>query len=226
VKTKVMLAVLAAAAAVPASAAAHVTIAPGEAPADDYQYVQFSVGHGCDESPTTRLRIQIPENVPSATPQIVPGWEVTTKTGPKEEFELHGETITEGPSELIWTAKDEPLPDGRLQLFGASLRLPAQPGETIYFPAIQECEQGKTRWIQIPAEGQSPDDLEEPAPALVLTDAEGGGHGGDAEPAEAETEAKADDPDSGSDGLAIAGLVVGGLGLLTGGAALARTRRG
>lgn len=218
-KTKVMLATLAVAAAVPAAAAAHVTIAPAEAPADDYQYVQFSVGHGCDGSPTTRLRIRIPENVPSATPQVVPGWEVTTKTGPKDEFELHGETITEGPSELVWTATDEPLPDDRLQLFGASLRLPAQPGETIYFPAIQECERGKTRWIQIPAEGQSPDDLEEPAPALTLIAAQGG-HG--AEAAKAGTD---DADDSGSDGLAVAAVIVGGLGLLTGGAALVRARR-
>lgn len=214
-RTKLTLAALAAAAIVPASAGAHITVAPAEATADDYAYLQFSVPHGCEGSPTTRLRVQFPENVPSVTPRVHPGWSLETKTGPKDEFDLHGETITEGVKEVIWTAEDAPLPDHYLDVFGASVRLPAEPGETIYFPAIQECAKGETRWIQIPAEGQSPDELDEPAPPLTLTEPD----------APAVDSASDDEGSSDSDGLAVAGIVLGGLGLLSGGTALARSRR-
>jgi uncharacterized protein YcnI len=210
--------------ALPASAAAHVTVAPAESPSDGYATLQFSVPHGCDGSPTRRLRVQIPENVPSVTPQVHPGWSVETKTGPKEEVELHGETISEGVSEIIWTAEDEPLPDGLLDIFGASVKLPAGEGEPVYFPTVQECEKGKTSWIEIPAEGQSAEELEEPAPAVTLTAAEGE-HGEEAVPEEEAQAGEPSEPDESSDGLAIAGIVVGGLGLLTGGTALARSRR-
>jgi uncharacterized protein YcnI len=44
-----------------------------------------------------------------------------------------------------------------------------EPGTTIWFPIVQECEQGVNRWIEIPAEGKSADDYEEPAPGVTLT---------------------------------------------------------
>lgn len=50
-----------------------------------------------------------------------------------------------------------------------SLRLPDTPGETLYFPAVQECEQGAERWIEVPADGRSEDDLDHPAPRILLT---------------------------------------------------------
>jgi uncharacterized protein YcnI len=205
--------------AIPAAAAAHVTVSPEELPADGYANLEFSVPHGCDGSATRRLRVQIPESVPSATPQVHPGWSIETKTGPKQEVELHGETITEGVSEIIWTAEDAPLPDQYLDVFGASVRLPAGEGETVYFPAVQECEKGETGWIEIPAEGESSEELEEPAPAVTLTAAE------EEEASAAAADAASEPEDSDSNGLAIVGLVVGGLGLATGGTALARSRR-
>jgi uncharacterized protein YcnI len=42
-------------------------------------------------------------------------------------------------------------------------------GQMLYFPVVQECEGGAVeRWIQIPAAGQSEDDLETPAPGVKL----------------------------------------------------------
>jgi uncharacterized protein YcnI len=220
-----------AALAVPTAAHGHVFIEQTEAPADGFPILEFVVPHGCDGSPTTSLTVQFPESVPSVTPEAVPGWEVSTEEGPKDEVELFGETVTEGISEVTWTAQGEPLADDQLLRFGAEAKLPATEGETVYFPAIQRCEQGETRWIQIPAEGETEEDLDEPAPAVTLAAAEGSHGGGD--DAEAEEEASAGDEtaadgsedDGGSDGLAIAGLVVGGLGLATGGTALMRSRR-
>src|SRR5690606_33630364 len=65
--------------AVPAMAAAHVTAAPTEAPADSYAHLDFSVPHGCEGSPPTRIAVQIPESVPSVTPQRNPFWDLKVK---------------------------------------------------------------------------------------------------------------------------------------------------
>lgn len=214
-----------------APAAAHVTIDPAEAPADGYATLQVQVPHGCDGSPTKAIRVQIPESVPSVTPQVHPGWDLATKEGPKDPVDLHGETVTRGVSEVVWTAADAgPLPDERLDLFGMSVKLPAgKVGDPVYFPTVQQCVKGKTGWIQIPQAGESEDDLESPAPAVVLT-AGAGEHGTAAAAAgdemlAAATTGASDGDDGPSTGLVIAALVLGGLGLLTGLAALIVGRR-
>lgn len=228
----VALAAVAAALALAAPASAHVGVSPSEAPADDYAKLDFSVPHGCDGSPTTELRIKIPRSVPSVTPQVHPGWDLSTRQGPKDPVELHGEKVTRGVSEIVWTVADaEPLPDGLLDIFGASVRLPAgEPGDVLHFPAIQRCADGVTRWIQVPVAGESAHDLDEPAPAVTLTSGAAHSAGDDAATEEVDVEpassavAAADD-DGASTGLAIAALALGTLGLLAGLAALWRGRR-
>lgn len=199
------------------SAAAHVTASPEEAEAGGYARLEFGVPHGCEGSPTIRVRVQIPDTVPSVTPQRNPLWSLSTKEGSKQPTEAHGETITKGISEVIWTAR-QPLPDHELDVLGMSVLLPDAPGEAIYFPTIQECDRGEERWIQVPAEGESAEELESPAPQVVLTAADG--HG-----SEASMQVDAGDDDGAPAWLAIAALVVGALGLVVGAAALARTRR-
>jgi uncharacterized protein YcnI len=220
------------------TAGAHITANPGEAPSDSYATLDFSVGHGCEDSPTTEVRIQVPPSVPSVTPAMHPLWDVATKEGKKDKVELHGETITRGASEVTFTAK-KPLPADRLDLLTMSVKLPAgEEGESVYFPTIQTCEKGQTRWIQIPAEGESGDELEDPAPAVVLTAAEGG-HGGAAAPPEDEAAQSSAQPAANvqaasvgneDDGapmwLAITALAVGALGLLAGVGGWMAGRRG
>ena len=206
------------------TAGAHITANPGEAPSDGYATLDFSVGHGCEESPTTEVRIQVPPSVPTVTPAVHPLWDLATKQGKKDKVELHGETITRGVSEVIYTAT-QPLPPDRLDLLTMSVKLPAgEEGESVYFPTLQSCEKGRNRWIQIPAEGESADELESPAPAVVLTAAEGG-HGGaassdeesSAQPAASVQAASVSSDDDGAPmWLAITALAVGALGLLAG----------
>jgi periplasmic copper chaperone A len=220
--------------ALAAAASAHVTANPGEAPSDGYATVGFEVPHGCEESPTTQVRIKIPPSVPSVTPGVHPLWDVATKEGKKDKVELHGEAITRGVSEVTYTAK-QPHPPDRLDTLELSLKFPAgEEGESVYFPTIQKCAKGQTRWIQIPAEGESPDELEEPAPAVVLTAAEGQGGGGAASDDEAETQpaanvqtagASVDDDEGAPVWLAVVALGVGGLGLVAGIAGLVAGRR-
>jgi uncharacterized protein YcnI len=212
-------------------ALAHVTANPAEAPTDSFAMIAFRVPHGCDESPTTSLTIQIPPGVTSVAPQAVPGWEVSVVEGPlAEPVESHGETITEGVTEVTWTGG--PLDPHQFTDFGLSMKLPNAEGETLHFPAVQTCEEGETRWIQLPVEGEP--EPEEPAPALLLTAATGG-HGsaagatadGTAVADGAAAAAAADDGDGMSDELAL-GLGAGGLaaGLVALGAvAMRRPRR-
>jgi periplasmic copper chaperone A len=216
-------------------AAAHITTNPSEAPSDGYATVSFQIPHGCEESPTTQFSVQIPPSVASATPAISPNWTIKTKEGKKDPVELHGEKITSGISEVTYTAKT-PLPADRLDFVYMSLKMPAgKPGESIYFPTVQKCEQGETRWIQIPAEGESEDDLESPAPAVVLTAADGG-HGGAAaeeKPAanmqqasdDVDTAGASVDDDSAPAWVTIVALVLGALGLVAGVAGLTAARR-
>ena len=232
---KVSLAAAAAAIAGPAlligTAGAHVTPQDGEGPSDGYFTTAFKVGHGCDGSPTTKVAIKMAEGVTSVAPQPVPGWTLTTTTRQVDPpIELHGTQITETTDEVIW--EGGPLPDHELQMFWISMKLPAgEAGTALEFPVVQTCETGESAWIEPTVEGE--EEPEKPAPIITLT-APDGGHG-----AEATTTTVADDgdasgeeasadssDDSGSgNGLGIAGIVLGALGLLTGGAALARSSK-
>jgi len=95
---------------------------------------------------------------------------------------------------------------------------------------IQKCQGGtQTAWIQSTPEGG--EEPEHPAPFVSLTAPEGehGEHAEDdemtedAEHAEA-TSASGEDSDDSGNGLSIAALIVGVLGLATGGTALVKVR--
>lgn len=208
-----------AALALPAAAGAHVTVSPTETPAQGYAMLDFTVPHGCDGAATTRVTIQMPPQVISATPEEVPGWKIKTKEGKlPEPAEQHGETVTEGVREVSWTGG--PLPDAHLQRFGLSVALAGEAGEEVPFKAIQDCVGGgETAWVQLASGDEEP---EHPAPTVTLTAADDG-HGAD-EAAAAEHAAAGSDDDSGK-GIAIAALIVGAVGVVLGAFALVRTRR-
>jgi uncharacterized protein YcnI len=56
-------------------------------------------------------------------------------------------------------------------VFSSFLTTGLKPNTTLYFPVVQECEQGVSRWIDIPAEGQGGhgEGSKSPAPGLKLT---------------------------------------------------------
>lgn len=216
------------------TAGAHVTANPAEGPSDGYATVDFQVPHGCEEAPTTQVTIQIPPSVPQVTPGRHPLWNLSTKEGKKDPVELHGEKVTRGISEVTYTAK-QPLPAHVLDSLPMSIKLPAgEEGESVYFPTVQKCTEGQTRWIQIPAEGESADELEEPAPAVVLTAAEGHGGAAKEDEAAADTQPAAnvqaaavggEDDEGAPVWLAVVALAIGALGLLAGIGGLMASRR-
>lgn len=212
------------------AASAHVTVTPNTTAAGDYAVLTFSVGHGCEGSPTTKLAIQMPEEIPQVTPTVNPGWDVekVSKELAEPITDAHGNEITERVAEVVYTAKT-PLQDGYRDTVELSVQLPDAAGETLAFPVVQTCQQGETGWTETAAEGQDPEQLESPAPVLTVTEGSGADDHGTAEEkpeddatAPAAEDGTQDDDDNG-DGLAIGGLVAGVAGLALGGLAFARS---
>lgn len=152
-------------------ASAHATLQTQEAPAESTYKGVMRIGQGCGEEPTLKVRIQIPEGVIAVKPMPKPGWTLEIVKGAyAKTYDYYGTPLREGVKELIWTGElsndyyDEFVFRGRLT---ADLAV----GSTVYFPTVQECANGAERWIEIPAEGQNPDDLEGPAPGVKLIEA-------------------------------------------------------
>ncbi|QKW13820.1 YcnI family protein [Verrucosispora sp. NA02020] len=205
-------------------AAAHVTISPSVTTAGSYAVLTMGVPHGCDGSATTKVSIQIPEQIVTVTPTVNPNWtveKVMADLNPPVK-DSHGNEVTQRVAEVVYTART-PLPDDLRDTFELSVKLPDAAGETLTFPSVQTCEQGETPWVQLPAEGQNADELEYPAPKFVLTaQADGDADDASVQPvAQTSTESS----DGGTGAVGWIALVLGALGLLAGGLALVRTRR-
>lgn len=149
------------------SAFAHITLETAEAPANGYYKAILRVPHGCAGAATTGLRVQIPEGVQEAKPMPKPGWNLAIKRAKlAKPYTSEGTTVTEGVVEIDWSGGS--LPDDEYDEFVFRVKLPDTAGKTINFPTIQVCGGTETKWIEIPAEGQDDDSLENPAPGVKL----------------------------------------------------------
>lgn len=210
--------------AAPLAASAHVSVTPTSTAAGSYTVLSFAVGHGCDGSPTTSLSFEIPESINAVTPTINPNWDVTKTMAPlaKPITDSHGEQLAERVGAVVYTAKT-PLADGYRDTVSFQVQLPADAeGKTLVFPVTQTCEVGQTNWTDVAKDGQDEEDLEAPAPTVLVTAAEAAGdhHGGAATDDDGDgdhTEAAA--ASTGTTDvlgrvLGIAGLVVGAAGVV------------
>ncbi|GAA1855720.1 YcnI family protein [Myceligenerans crystallogenes] len=211
------------------AASAHVTVTPSGTAAGSYALLTFAVPHGCEGSGTTKVSIQMPEQIIAVTPSVNPSWDVENvmEELPEPVEDGHGGEYTERVAEVVYTAHD-PLPDGLRDAFELSLKLPETEGETLAFPVVQECEEGETAWVQPTQEGAA--EPEYPAPYFALTAAEGGAHGTVAEPAGQEVAdeasgAAAASTTAGSPALTWIALALGAAGFLLGLVAFLKTRR-
>jgi len=212
---------LALAVAVPLAASAHVHVAPEEAAAGATTRLSFSFSHGCDDSPTTALVIDIPDGVATATPVLDGAWTID------REFRADGTA-----AQITFTA-DEPVETG----VAAAVSIDALIAEgaadsTLAFAVTQVCVEGETGWTELAADGQDPADVESPAPLVrvgaVAEATDGHGHGAAAgetdqhEPTAAGTSTEAVTADPVARWLAAAGLATGVAALTV---ALVRRRR-
>ena len=147
---------------------AHVTLEAGEAHLASTYKAVLRVPHGCEGSPTLKVRVQIPEGVIGVKPMPKADWTLETVKGDYAgSYSMWDEKVTSGVREIIWTGRllDEHYDEFVFRAY-LSDQLPAD--SMLYFPTVQECEQGVERWIEIPAEGKSEDDYAFPAPGLKL----------------------------------------------------------
>jgi uncharacterized protein YcnI len=151
------------------AALAHPSLQPREARVGAPYRAVIGIPHGCDGSATISVRVVVPEGLIGVKPMAKPGWTISTVRGAYARSYpfYHGQTLSEGVKEVIWTGR---LPDelyDELVLTGfVAASLPA--GQTLYLPTYQECEKGAASFADIPAPGQDAHALAHPAPGLVL----------------------------------------------------------
>ena len=158
---------------------AHIGTSPGEVAAGESSSIAFRVGHGCDDSPTVSVVMEIPAGVTSVVPKAKPGMDGRNRRGcasragrgrrgerfPKAWFGSHGPA---GLSTLTSTTSSR-----------SGHKCPSTEGETIYFPVVQTCEEGEHAWIQIPEEGGP--EAESPTPGVTLVASTGSDDHGSSE---------------------------------------------
>lgn len=167
IRSSPYLIALAGLAAFPASA--HVTLEGRQAQIGTAYKAVFVVPHGCAGSPTVKLRVQIPEGVIVSAAQPTAGWTVDTVKGKyAAAYEYQGAKVSDGIKEVDWGGGR--LPDKTRETFVIDTFLTdaLKPDTTLYFPVVQECEQGVSRWIEIPADDAHPHDSKWPAPGVKL----------------------------------------------------------
>ncbi|MBL0934904.1 MAG: YcnI family protein [Rhizobiaceae bacterium] len=159
-----------------ASALAHVSLEGEEAAIGSTYKAVFRVPHGCEGEPTNVVRVRIPEGLIAVKPMPKPGWALEKVRGAyAATYEYHGSQVSEGVTEIVWSGGS--LADDEYDEFvlRGYITPALKAGETLYFPVVQECPGGLAeRWIEVPAEGQSADDLEMPAPGVAIIEATGG----------------------------------------------------
>jgi uncharacterized protein len=217
----------------PAAAGAHVTVQPREVPAGAFTRLDVRVPNEKDDQGTTKVDLQLPDGFAFVSYEPRPGWTVNVEREKLDKpIEIEpGFEVDEQVTRVTFTGdgKTGIVNPGEFTDFGLSVRTPAgKAGDKLTFKALQTYEKGEVvRWI-------GAEDADEPAPVVTLTEA-GGGHGAAAGTTPATTPAPAagagdegeeeDDDDALEDLLPIIALIVGGLGLIAGLAALSAARK-
>jgi uncharacterized protein YcnI len=209
--------------ALPASA--HVGIDPESVPrGSEAVTLAFNVPNEKDDATTTKIEIAMPENNPLSfvSAQPVPGWQVSIE---KKKLDQPvktegGDVITDAVSRVIWSGGS--LGAGQFQQFVLRVGPIPDKGDSLEFKALQTYSDGDVvRWIETQEPGA--EEPEHPAPTLELTAATGDDHGGEA--TGDGTAAASNGSDDDSNGLAIAGIVLGAVALLVGAGAFVIARR-
>ncbi len=131
---------------------AHVETDPESVPAGSTVPIGFNVEHGCGESDTIKVEMQLPDGVTDPKMARIDGWTSS----------IAGNVIT-------WTGG--PQPHDVALLLTVEMTFPNTPDTTLVFPVVQTCEEGEIRWVDPPnPDGSEPED---PAPLVELTAATG-----------------------------------------------------
>ena len=171
-----------------ATAFGHADFVPSSVGTDDAVLVTLTIPHDCATQGTTSIEAEIPEEIATFTPLDAPGWTITTTTAkaevPSEDEHaehsdeehakaMHAGATGERTESVKWVHDGGPLEHPLAAGFQALVAVgDAKAGDAIHVPVIQSCPKGQSiSWIDTPAKGEGMDDLEYPAPMLVVADA-------------------------------------------------------
>ena len=226
--------------ALPATAQAHVSLHPNVIPAGANATVNLRVPNEQEKAATVKVAVKFPPGFLDVISADMPGWTVDVQTEKlATPVKTDEGTVTTQVTKVVWTAKSasDGGPPGRFINVSFLTAFPDQAGKVLTFKTVQTYSNGDvSRWIGTP-------ESESPAPTLDVTAAGGalqdvaGSETGPPAPAKlaaatggatvTATKTTVVKPSDGaSKGLGIAALIAGLLGVLLGGIALARARRG
>jgi len=212
------------------AASAHVTVDPPSAPQGGTVKLSFLAPN--EEPPATVTELQIFFPVPPAIPiptvtvEPKPGWTFhLTQLHLTKPLVTDDGNISDIVSEIDWKANTPADAIGANQFGEFTIDADGLPdtGTQVVFKALQTYSNGDiVRWIEpVPATGDEP---EHPTPILQLTSPNGSTTPTTTAPATTTAYAKSSDVDTART-LAIVGIVIGVLGLIAAGIALATRRR-
>jgi uncharacterized protein YcnI len=136
------------------AASAHVVLERWEENAGYQSFMTLVVPHGCGASPTTEVRMKVPEGVAVIVPEPELGWtlQVVRKKLDKPIAGEGGRPISEIVDEVVWSGGN--LPTDHLGRFDFLALMPNAPGKVMYFKTIQKCAQGEERWVDTVPENE------------------------------------------------------------------------
>ncbi len=223
------------------SAQAHVSIHPNTIPAGAFATMNVVVPGEQQGTYVKKVDVLFPAGFTSVAYESVPGWSAKViERRLAKPVQDDGESIDTEVAQLVWTWTGPlgKVGDGQFVAFPLSVAIPADAsGKQLEFRTVQTYSDGQAvHWIDpsldaehpsprinVTAKGGSVEDVagDEAGPAPVQARAgASGAAGGSAAPT-----AVASSSDDASEGLGLAALVVGALGLLAGGGALVVARR-
>lgn len=229
----VALALLASALIAPASTQAHISLHPNTIPAGAFATLDVRVPGEQEGAYVTRVDVLFPAGFTGVDYENVPGWSVKVLEAKlATALKSDGETIDTEVSQIVWTWTGPVgrVNDNQFVNFPLSLAIPEDDaGHALEFRTVQSYSNGHVvHWIDpaLSAEHPSPR-INVTAKGGVIEDVAGDEAGPSAGTAGAATPtpAVAKASKGASEGLGIAALVLGALGLLAGLAALAGARR-
>ena len=124
------------------------------------------VTHGCGDSPTIRIVMEVQEDVLGITPRVKPGWEISVvESELSEPRTMWGVERTKYTSQLIWSGGS--LSSDYFDVFSFVLALPHEP-QTLYFPTTQYCVEGVDAYTTVPDAANPGEQHENLAPSIHL----------------------------------------------------------
>ena len=162
-----LLAAVALLLAVVVPALAHATFPDGSAvpQGGEGAVIHVRIPHGCNGAPTDEVSVELPDGVINAKPEALAGWVASTERVPSAPYTLWGTEYTDRVGVVTWSGGS--LPADQFLDFGISAIFDMEPG-TYTVPVIQRCGADSVSWTEVPAQGQTEDDLEHPAPTFTV----------------------------------------------------------